>query len=127
MTNPDTMTNEELRVAVAEARGWVFVQSEPDEGGSFAGWWKHPNGAGCGYTDSVLPNFPADHNAAMTLCDALAKEGWSVKMERWDTDNEWSCAFFHKDHDTIYGDAPTLAIAICRAYLAVIQSQPPTT
>lgn len=128
MTNPDTTTNEELRVACAEARGIV----ECDEGA-----WSHAfhgnmgkfgkcSHANC-YPPGMLPNFPTDHNAAMTLCDALAKEGqWRVTIYN-------ACALwfvcFYKDSEGREHKAsgPTLAIAICRAYLAVIQSQTPTT
>lgn len=121
MTNPDTMTNEELRVAVAEVHGWTLGQPKTGQG---AFHWRTEKKYMPGYNDQ-RPNFPTDVNAALTLCNALAERGWTQSL--WKTaEGPWN-AVFGKGAESGVGTGPTLPIAICRAYLAVIQSQTPTT
>lgn len=146
MTNPDTMTNEELRVAVAEAMGWTEIRDPKTFNSLFASdqhFAKSPFGLQPGINRNhpslvgeskkheppedwwvLIPKYTTDHNAAMTLCDALAKEGWEPNFRKWK--GQWE-AWFQTIEETFLGTGPTLPIAICRAFLAVIQSQTPTT
>lgn len=129
MTNPDTMTNEELRVAVAEARGWTQIRTvnrvmmgvRPNETRTFQ-TVAILSPSKTLTAISLVPNFPTDANAALTLCDALGEKGWQWRASIEDTHSE-VCFQFVNDEFTFEATGPTLAIAICRAYLAVIQSQ----
>lgn len=110
------MTNEELRVACAEAREWTEIECD---------FWGVPPGKNR-VDMALIPNFPTDHNTAMTLCDALGEKGWQWRASIEDTHSE-VCFQFVNDEFTFEATGPTLPIAICRAYLSVIQSQTPTT
>lgn len=135
MTNPDTMTPEELRVAVAEARGWTQIRTvnrvmmgvRPNETRTFQ-TVAILSPSKTLTAISLVPNFPTDANAALTLCDALGEKGWKFGCARHRSSGTWS-VWFEMDEETSHSsiNQSTLPVAICRVYLAVIQSQTPTT
>lgn len=116
------MTNEELRVACAEAMGWKWV--EPN---GIDPYWRFEADRKKDRHRDDLPNFPTDANAALTLCDALADQGWDWTVTYREQQLTVWFGMKYAPHKTVTATGPTLPIAICRAYLAVIQSQTPTT
>lgn len=69
-----------------------------------------------------LPNYTEDANEALTLAKALADEGWTLATLHYDGKVE--CAF-SKTWPPISHEAtaPTFAIALCQAFLAVHRSK----
>lgn len=129
MTNPDTMTNEELRVAVAEARGWTQIRTvnrvmmgvRPNETRTFQ-TVAILSPSKTLTAISLVPNFPTDANAALTLCDALAKDGWHFAVDGV-VGNPFEVVFAKSDTDRVIAHGPTLPIALCRAYLKTRESR----
>lgn len=70
-----------------------------------------------------LPAFGTDANAALQLAHALAEKGWR-RVSCGTKDSE--CFVFHRDHgETATGEATgphAFALALCRAYLAVVRA-----
>lgn len=70
------MTEEKQRQAIAKALGWTDI-----EGGKYPDGLPPNAAAGAEYAD--IPNWPADANAAMQLCDVLAGGGGLIQCERF--------------------------------------------
>lgn len=122
MTPPDTMTNEELRVAVAIEMRWKHEESENSEGSCLK--WTPPKGYPWQWNTETYqpPNYPEDLNAAEKLCDRLADEGWTWAAMNFEKGVKFTA--FRKLNGIMNGEhyeatAPTLARAICLAFLAV--------
>lgn len=127
----DSLTPEELRVECAEAMGLTVIQCPfvpanvprnaktvfTDEA---ATQWMmvYPNGL----SPKRLPPVDFDANAALTLAGALAEKGWTHEHEgRGD-----AVAFTFSKSASIHRKAAygphAFALALSRAYLAVIRS-----
>lgn len=113
------MSPEAQRIAIAEACGW-----RRDKLNDSDKWW-HPDGTFIGRFDlwalpSFLPDWPKDLNAAITLCDHLAEEGWRASAQRL-TSGQWQFTFVKlktsRSCDTHTHEADTLGEAICGAFL----------
>ena len=81
------LTPEEKRILAAEACGWMFKESRPNEGGNFAGWWYAPSGlrAENGYEDYCLPDYGNDLNAMAQAVEAMPyeeQEAWLDALSR---------------------------------------------
>lgn len=108
----DSLTPEELRVECAESRG--FVQHAGNAR------WVSPDGSLVYMTE--LPPVDTDANAALTLADSLAEDGWTHEHEgRGD-----AVAFTFSKSASIHRKAAygphAFPLALSRAYLAVIRS-----
>lgn len=125
MTTPTEMSAEEMRIACAEAMNLVRIPVPKDQGWGEGmrekQWW---------YAHQ-LPNYPVCNNAALTLCDHLAGEGWRWQLNG--NEEAVQCAFrrttevrntpiTREDYDgNLWIEhshtAPTMAEAICGAFL----------
>lgn len=78
----DEMTDERVRIACAEARGWRFGERQPTN----RRW----------LNEAGVPDVPGDMNAAMTLADEMVAEGnaefllefvpgmgWAATLRTW--------------------------------------------
>lgn len=114
----ETMSDHELRIKCAEAMGWTKVgqlkwnDDKLDPPKQFMD--------GCGHT----PDYPADLNAALALVDALVDKGWCCTMEN-NPNKSWEVNIFPSDSGepiaNIYIVDPSLARAICRGFLEVME------
>lgn len=121
------MNPEAQRIYIAEACGWHGIDNKSALGpmGMF--------GPLRGY--AMIPDYLNDLNAAVALCDLLTKEGWRCEAGNG-LDTSWECVFFRKatastipecrsqrgefdppDSEEHYGPGPTLAQAVCEAFL----------
>lgn len=115
-----------IRVECAEATGWKkctperFTLMERLMYG--ADWWYDVEKTVSCFAN--LPNYPEDANSALTLADALADEGYlyrafsniggGIRVEFFlQEDSRWD----------IHATAPTFALALCQAFLAVHRSK----
>jgi hypothetical protein len=124
---PDT--EQELRVACAEAMGWTYC--EDGVGKALAKLYpdqmREPKCDSGSTHTKVIPDFSTDPNAALALVDALAEKGWRYNIEGG---KGFIFVTFYKKvsqlHPQIGGTfqvtADTRQLAICRAFLAVHQS-----
>lgn len=124
MTDPSKMTDDELRLAIAEKMGlsvdegdWycprcdVLISSEQVTYNE-----KHDKGSClCPVEWRTIPNYPGDIAAAMGLLD---KFKWEVSIQR-DVVGNWGCIIYPKPNDKnkIIGVGDTPARAICEAWL----------
>lgn len=116
---------DQLRIDCAKAMGWTQVPPENFTKFPAVTWpvFEKDGKRASIFTDS-LPDYPGDANAALTLCDALAKEGWTQIFWRV-ASGQWSVVFDLGAEAQSIGfglstaTAETLPIAICRAFLAV--------
>src|SRR5687768_12521915 len=66
----EQLTDEELRIEIAEFCGWILEPSGKDNFGShYNTFWRHPNKQGC----HELPNYPTDLNAMWEAEEKLTK------------------------------------------------------
>lgn len=123
---------DDIRVKVAEAMGFKL-----------SNWQRktHPCGTGyecsncgefvmnhelrelwdvCRMPNRVLPRYPTDHNAAFTLCDRLKSEGWEVCIVS--VLGFWNVQFEKSDDEGFEATAPALPMAICLAFLKVMDA-----
>lgn len=69
-----------------------------------------------------LPAFDTDANAALTLAKALADEGWDMKHSKKASQTDHLVKFemgYGSGYRNYLATAPTFALALCQAYLAV--------
>jgi len=93
------MDKQKQRIAIAKSLGW---SNKP---GNIHLW--------------DLPEWTIDLNAAVGLCDELRSSGTLVILSRMD-DGRWACELYdaeHREGIAFLHKAPTLAEAICGAYL----------
>jgi hypothetical protein len=118
MNDIDKMTPEELRIAIAKAKGWT--RTNVSENG-MAIVFVDPDGA---THDESETNWPADIVAAWTLVEEMADQG-DVFIESWQ-DDEWFIANhplpikprgLARDDGKATGKRD-ICLAICRAWLA---------
>jgi hypothetical protein len=123
--NPDT---EELRIACAEAVGWSIHQVECmglddvailPPGADLADGWNVFKHAG-----ATLPAYDTDANAALQLVGWLEEREWAVLIER--SAGKWGCQIVHHVNQPVDSFATTLPLAICRAFLKAVKSEPAT-
>lgn len=120
------LTPEQKRVKCAELMGY----KKHDCNGPTC-WCIHNGEDGMirtGDFNQLVPNFPVDANAALTLCDRMAEEGWNAELNNG-LDKTWECAFSHSELTKAraggrepvmhYGCANTLPEAIVSAFLLV--------
>ncbi len=101
-----------LQIAIAESLGWKIHPSGIQKPGDDKPIDKDYQSA-----LDMVPNWPEDHNAAMQLCDVLAKEGWNVSLSKVPA-GEWFCSF-ENGALTRGAFASTAALAISIAYCKV--------
>lgn len=106
------MKTEAQQIAIAEACGWKY-ESETD-------FWRRGDRLIHGEKGkgTHLPDYPNDLNAAVTLCDFLADQGWNCDINNG-LDKTWECTFA-KDDEVHYAPADTLAAAISQAFLRTL-------
>lgn len=102
------MTPEAQRVAIHQARG--FKLPEP-----------HHIPEGYSLADCIddIPDYPADTNDAIELCDGPHRGGYNCDIHRAE-DGLWRVTFSHPRNRNGYAEADTLAAAICEAYLKAL-------
>lgn len=107
----NTLDLSQLRVAVAEAMGAEKCSYHREH---------HLYQYQCERWEcsAVLPDYPRCANAAMTLVDKLAEDGWNTTIER-KAKSRWSrwCVLFDSLKGEKLATGETLPIAICRAFL----------
>lgn len=112
-----TDTNK-LNQLCAEKLGWYRLPHDEDAWAP-QGWVYGRDSYGKLRSTDKLPQFTSDHNAAITLLDALAKKGWRNKMNQG-LDGTWECETqtgFGKADDYHYGAGDTLPLAIVEVFL----------
>jgi len=116
------MTPEAQRIKTAELMGWEKC-TECDQPGCC--YWLPPNVVHWRYA-TTLPAYDTDANAALELCEAMAKDKWICRLFNDygpdDGQNEWECVFFLGQRGTVGAlekdfIAPTLPLAILGAFL----------
>jgi hypothetical protein len=132
MTTPKLtdMTPEQMRVACAEELGWSRIDRKPECVSKVAGFksWLNatwdiggtpPADKGKPEDDQSyeqIPNFLTDLNAAITLCDEMARRGWT--WEAYQTSpSVGSTVCFYKRTNCHRRLAETLPLAIVGAFL----------
>jgi hypothetical protein len=132
MTNEEIMklTPEELRLEIAQAKGWGEVRKND------SGEWRQApgygdladyqpdylgvppdSGWGGGHSEG-LPNWPADIAAAWELVEEMIENGEAPGefIMSWYEEKKWYCQSPDR-HLQNYTYADTAPLAICRAYL----------
>lgn len=112
------MTNPQLRIRVAEAMGWKPQsgnESWPDT------YWIAPDKVL--RTVNELPKYDKDANLALLLVARLKEQGWYLATAE-EPDMPIYAAFFRYPgtHRRISAEAQTLTVAICTAFLRVIEA-----
>lgn len=127
MTNPN-----KLNQLCAEKMGWERygfpVTNVIGEVANHQGWVRRENKNNKlipVLRESDLPQFCSDHNAAITLLDALAKEGWRACFNQG-TDGTWEGFVTKREEFGVipvegdhYGASDTMALAIVEVFLRV--------
>jgi hypothetical protein len=126
-----------LRIRVAELFGWRQSTYEKEGRPGIGDYevWVSPSGhmfdryveQGAEKENTYLPDYPSDLNACKTLIDLLAEKGWTCQLDNG-LDKTWECTFEtgtsgHKDFKQHYEAADELAVAICRAFVAVMEGR----
>lgn len=123
-----TTETDNINVKVAEAMGWKRITSEttclawpcPQTGSTDKSGFMYQEGKLVG---TAPPRYTSDETTAMQLCERLKGEGWRTAMFYGD---DCECRFSQgiAGYDLVnYGaTAPTLALAIAKAFLVVIES-----
>lgn len=128
------MTLEQKRIAIAVEMGWKLENYGPR--GYETLYWRLIRPDGSVHRDgmtgeewsrqvssAMVPDFFHDLNAAVTLCDHLAERGYIFEAgydSEFSADRRWVVSFSQREYtgERTYG--PTLAEAICGAFLRVI-------
>jgi hypothetical protein len=127
------MNDNELRLKIAELKGWTFAQVSPDTSkhfcrinGNSAGWW---NKAGseewiCASCSDPFPDWPVDIAAAWELVEEM-KQGVTGVFVDWCINDmlspfKWFCGVPKNDSkEWITGrDSDTAPRAICHTWIA---------
>lgn len=147
------MSDEELRVMCGRAHGYTLARESevahpengtlltrllrPDGGVELQFWWGKDLDAAWKPSWKYMPNYPADLNAAMQLCEALADEGWNCEANMG-LNKCWEVIFLRPTTERnertrqkfdgslweeYYAPADTLAKAIVLAFIATKQSE----
>ena len=116
----DTMTDDEIRLKIAKAKGWVKTDSVFTAGAvtiAAVGWYKSDAETNTIETMSVLPDWPRDIAAAWGLVEEMPH----VRVVKWSI--YWSCSVCPKDTfldipGYFYEQGDTAPRAICLAWIA---------
>lgn len=141
-TKTTSLTVEQKRALIAEEYGWTRMVIGLNSGASgktlfFCGsslQGTPPRDREKEEDDQAfepVPDYFFDANAALALCDAMAKEGWNCHLGNG-LDKTWECEFQRPPTaetqpddigsraderlEIIYGSGDTLPIAICEAF-----------
>lgn len=118
------MTNEEIRVRCAEIVGWTISPFMKEHCKVPYGWHPQHHPKKTNFYEFPIPQFDADANAALTLCDWMAEKGYPIVFSFMGS--KWVCVFYSSkeiDCDELANEsAETLPLAICRAFLAANQA-----
>lgn len=117
------MTEQEMIIAISLDQGWTPYSVEADWSMWFAPGEKHKQLE----RTHRLPKWPTDLNAAITLCDALAEEGWGCRIERGSQWQVWFIAVGFAPNVLPTAMNPHPATAICIAYCKVKGIWPEST
>lgn len=120
------LTDDEIRVKCAEAMGWKHCSMSGDKLTNPDAYWYPPeNYTPPGWKEpcnmrhlSQLPRFESSADAALTLCDRLREEGWCLQITYGVTD-KWTVTFYQGQGRFFTVQDPSLARAICLAFLKV--------
>lgn len=130
MNDPKTADQiTELRVKCAVAMGLspICVPFSPNKCKlGHSGDWFTPEAAAeirkvypRGAPPRVIPNYPGDPAAALTLVDKLKEEGWGCVID-CEPKKNWFVHFTNENESDIIEETdPSICRAICRAFLAV--------
>lgn len=123
------LTEAQQRIEIAKLLGWrsypyvvcngrrydietwgsaCYKDFNPDRppGGTTPGW-------------NLMPDWPHEIQHAMDLCESMRHDGWTTMLCNG-LDDTWECTFTRTKPDaTVYAPGGTLALAICRGFLAV--------
>jgi hypothetical protein len=120
-------------VRIAEAMGFVEVFGKDRDNDYNEREWKKPGvttpEGWDGHYEHALPDYFNDANAALTICEFMRGKGMTQFRADWyeaaDGDPAvWRCIFYFRGEDPIMGpDCPTIAQAICRAFIAFLDSR----
>jgi len=113
------MTNDEIRMKIAELKGWEFVPKT-----NIGQWgWKH-NGKFIDY-EIDAPNWPENIADAWELVEEWRANGEvdSIVYKTSDIPDFKMVDTVHLRHSYIYSEADTAPLAICLAYIAWKESQ----
>ena len=119
------LTPEERRIRIAEKCGWKRKTRKRYAGEDNVSGWEKDGKFNC--YPCQFPDYLSDLNAASTLCDFLAAQGWRCHIDNG-LDKTWECTFTHSTElDGMagcplfhYAPADTLASAICDAFLLTV-------
>lgn len=106
------MKTEAQRIAIAQACGFRFAERT----------LTRPSGEAVTayplYNQvSLVPDYLSDMNAALTLCVALAEQGYGININKLTAG--WVCNFIGND-GLVSASAETLSAAICEAFLRTL-------
>jgi hypothetical protein len=106
------MKTDDMRIAVAEACGWVYHENPPSY------WkWYHPD---CGWASvDELPNYPADLNATHEAEKVLDDDHWDRYLENLATVVEARRCYKASEADP-RSFAHATALQRCEAFLRTL-------
>lgn len=111
------MTLEQKRIAIAESQGWKRDSHDArlynKDGKTY---YSENPGRWLGTSYAPLPNYFTDPAAAVSLCEAMAKEGWDVTPSCFEhTRLDWICEV-RKIGQSHSETAPTFSAAVAECY-----------
>lgn len=132
MTEIIDMTADELRIAIAKAKGWTIWKhsdssryglplSPKDAPGEGSGWSIRDNWDGKLIWQNEYSDWPKSISAAWGLAEEMLSSGMSIHIDAGSSITGWFACAYPDDIDTgddFFGLAETAPIAICRAWLA---------
>lgn len=116
MTDISTLEGQDLRDAIAAAKGWQRMEDR-----SGVVYWRTQDGRDV--HPAYLPKWDSSLAAAFGLLS-----GYEYTIESMSNGEILVVHLYTKaDYDVVTAEDPSLAIAICRAWLAMKQAQAVTT
>lgn len=127
-TEVKELSNEELRLAIAQAKGWKSLAVDPLDMTGFAPDNPFPHEKGF----QVVPNWPESVADAFSLVDEMAHRGYWLKLHSpFAPDDKWFGGFIphgvtgwngHPDFGTEAGESSAERV-ICVGYLAYLKAR----
>jgi hypothetical protein len=120
MTDIDKMTPDELRIAIAKAKGWKTETFH-----TFSSSGRVVGTAPDGKFFDTVPNWPADIAAAWELVEEVGAKNWTVTIENLADRPTEVLARIGIPFTLIWytGFSDTAPLALCRAWLKLKETQ----
>lgn len=97
------MTDEQMRIAVAEALGWEFIPSHDKQSKAYPDYWNDPEGFEH-FEDLPFKDYPNDANTRKEMLDKLSDEQIIALAHQiaqgFDTFHEYASALMGIDQPT---------------------------